>query len=526
MNGRPIPRREADRVHSIAPLKLLSPRRLDLVCKYLFFRELASATGATDRTTSSAARLYEKHIIKRTGGIEPPDPFLSASNTVDKVSVADYVRHAKNLLASMKANGFDPKAAVTYFRDGTLGNGAHRISAALALDIPVFARLEEGQGTAWGFGWFLENDFTADELQTILYWYTQLKIDDVVTFVFYSPARDYWDLFAEMIAKVFRVVGQIDIPIDSPSGMYELVHDLYGTLEPLSSTGVINRKALLLAMTQPQAVRVLVAERRDSFDDIYTIATTAKNSCRELARDTVAPGSYLSAHAASSKAETLNLAGVLLSPNNLHQLGRRRSAGLRAEFGRWLGECREVCIRSRIGLDDICVVGSSPLEVLGVRPSTDIDVTVKSRYRKSHYGSGVSHLTPVVDIVTAGYHRSRERSISDDELIDNPDLHFRFRGLKFANPEIVLDQKEFYRRDKDVRDIEMARRVLDSAEPAPFNPTFELASCTETLIRQLTDGRPDIEVPTPPRLVTRVMRRSSNFLRRRARSLARRIRGG
>lgn len=526
MNGNPRPRQAADSVRSIAPLKLLFPRRLDLVCKYLYFRELASGTDGTARGTSSATRLYERHITKRTGGIEPPDPFLPASKHVDKVSVADYERQAKNLLAGMKANGFDPETPVTYFRDGTLGNGAHRISAALALDIPVFARLEEGHGTAWGFRWFLENGFSSDELQTILYWYTHLKIDDVVVFVFYAPARNHWDLFADMIAKVFYVVGQIDLPIDSPLGMYELVHDLYGTLEPLSSTGVINRKALLLAMTQPQAVRVLVAERRDSADDIYTIATTAKNRCRELARDTVAPDAFLSAHAASSKAETSNLAGVLLSPNNLHQLSRRRSPGLRAEFGRWLAECREACIRSEIGPDDICVVGSSSLEVVGVRPSTDIDFTLKSHYRKSRYGTGVSHLTPVVDIVTAGYHRSRERpAISDDELVDNPDLHFRFRGLKFANPEIVLDQKDFYRREKDVRDVELAARALDTTERVLFNPSFQLASCTETLIRQLTDGRPDIGVPTTPRLMSAVMRRSRNYLRRKARTLARRIRG-
>ena len=44
--------------------------------------------------------------------------------------------------------------------------------------------------------------------------------------------------------------------------------------------------------------------------------------------------------------------------------------------------------------------------------------------------------------MAAGYHRSHERPvISDDELIDNPDHHFMFRGFKFANPEIVLEQK-------------------------------------------------------------------------------------
>ena len=424
------------------------------------------------------------------------------------------MHHAKLLLASLQSNGFDPNDAVTYFADGTLGNGAHRIAAALALNTPVFAKLHEGRGTGWAFNWFVENGFTTEELQRILYTYTHLKADDVVVFVFYAPARTYWDLFEKTIAQAFYVVGRTDVTIDSQLGMYELVHDLYATLEPLSSTGVINRKALLLAMATPLAVRVVVAERRGAVDDVYAVAATTKNSCRDLARDTVAPGSFLSAHAASSKAETLNLARVLLSPNNLRQLSRRRAAGVRTQFGGWLAECREACVRSGIAVDDICIVGSSPLEVIGVRPSTDVDFTLKSHYRRAGYGSGVSHLTPVVDIVTAGYHRSHERPvIPDDELIENPRHHFIFRGFKFANPEIVLEQKHFYRRDKDVRDIELATRLHASAVHVSFDPSVALAGCTETLIRELTVGSSGLVTTRTRRLALPGLRRFRDSLR-------------
>ena len=478
-----------ERVHSIDPLKLVSPSRLDLICKYLYFRELAASKDGSAQEASFAARLYEKHIVKRTGGVEPPDPFHSAPNGGEKQSVADYVHHARLLLASLQTKGFDPDAAVTYFANGTLGNGAHRISAALALGSPIVAKLQEGRGTAWPFSWFVDNGFTVEELQTILYSYTHLKADAVTVFVFYSPARRYWDVFHETVAQAFYVVGHVDVSVGSQLALYELVHDLYGTLQPLSSTDVINRKALLLAMTQPLAVRVVVAQGKEVGDDLYAAATATKTRCRELARDDVAPESFLSAHASSSKAETLNLARVLLSPNNLRHLSRRRSGGVRGAFAQWLAECRGTCVRSGIALDDICVVGSSPLEVIGVRPSTDVDFTIKSEYRRERYGSGVIHLAAAVDIVTEGYHRSQERPpISDDDLIDNPDHHFMFRGFKFANPEIVLDQKRFYRRDKDVLDIEAAARVLTAAEPASFDPAAAFAACTETLFRELTAG--------------------------------------
>jgi len=234
----------------------------------------------------------------------------------------------------------------------------------------------------------------------------------------------------------------------------------------------------------PPIVRIIVAERHGN-DDIYAVADATKAECRQIARDSVAPDAYLSAHASSSKEETLNLAGVLLSANNLHQLRRRTSAGVRAEFGKWLGECRRSCAREGIAIDDICVVGSSPLEVIGIRASTDVDFTLKSDYRRTKYGGGVTHLGPAVDIVTAGYHRARNGSaIDDDELIENPDWHFRYRGMKFANPEVVLDQKDFYRREKDVRDLEEAGRKLAALHPTTFNPVFHLAACTEALLRR------------------------------------------
>ena len=523
-----------ERVHSIDPLKLVSPSRLDLICKYLYFRELAASKKPGVLDTSFAARLYERHIVRRTGGIEPPDPFHSAAGGGVKQSVADYMHHARLLLASLQTNGFDPNAAVTYFANGTLGNGAHRISAALALGKPVFAKLREGRGTAWPFSWFVENGFTVEELQTLLYSYAHLKADAVVIFVFYSPAERYWDAFQEAVTQAFYVVGQIDIGVGTQLGLYELIHDLYWTLQPLSSTDVINRKALLLAMTPPLAVRVVVAERKDAGDDLYAVATATKTRCRELARDTVAPNSFLSAHAASSKAESLNLARVLLSPNNMHQLRRRRFAGVRSAFGQWLTECRATCARSGIALDDICIVGSSPLEVIGVRPSTDVDFTLKSEYRHQRYGSGVTHLAPAVDIVTEGYHRSQERPpISDDDLIDNPDHHFMFRGFKFANPEIVLDQKQFYRREKDVRDIEAAARVLSAAKSVPFDPAVALAACSETMFRELAAGTASAAVttmPTAPRshpsTFTRLRQLVPSPLRTLARLVRQRLKAG
>jgi len=100
----------------------------------------------TRSTAAAAEELYRKHILRRTGGVEPPDPFDPTPVPDSKSSVDDYVRTAKEVLGSLQRDGFRPDAVITYYKDGTLGNGAHRVAAALALDLPVLARRHEGPG--------------------------------------------------------------------------------------------------------------------------------------------------------------------------------------------------------------------------------------------------------------------------------------------------------------------------------------------------------------------------------------------
>jgi hypothetical protein len=76
--------------------------------------------------------------------------------------------------------------------------------------------------------------------------------------------------------------------------------------------------------------------------------------------------------------------------------------------------------------------------------------------------------------------------------------------MKFANPEIVLDQKDFYRRDKDVRDVEAARVVSASPFTTPFDPVLDFASCTEVLLRGLTNEGPAHGQPRSRRALSRL----------------------
>jgi hypothetical protein len=136
-------------------------------------------------------------------------------------------------------------------------------------------------------------------------------------------------------------------------------------------------------------------------------------------------------------------------------------------------------------MSDFCIVGSAPLELAGIRPSTDIDITLTSERRKP-FGSGITKLSANVDVVTEGYHRRLDgATVTDDMLIHDTEFHFIYRGFKFANPDIILDRKTFSRRDKDLKDIELAKRAANSKKRADFNPQMELNLLNEITARNV-----------------------------------------
>lgn len=133
------------------PRALLSAERLDIAVKWRLF-----AIGDAD-----AERVYRWHIEKRTGGVEPGSW---------KKSIDDYMDAAFALTKAMRVRGFDPATPVVMGSNGRLRAGAHRLSCALALELPALAvRIDARRGTAapWGRDWFVRHGISAADLRRI-----------------------------------------------------------------------------------------------------------------------------------------------------------------------------------------------------------------------------------------------------------------------------------------------------------------------------------------------------------------------
>lgn len=126
--------------------------RLDIAVKARFFRHL-------DRDNDpDAERLYRWHIEARNGGVEKGSW---------KRSVDDFVTAARDLLASMKGLGFDPTCPVVIANGGGLVEGAHRLSCAVVLDVPVWVRVAKGPAPTWGREWFVRHGLGEQEVGAV-----------------------------------------------------------------------------------------------------------------------------------------------------------------------------------------------------------------------------------------------------------------------------------------------------------------------------------------------------------------------
>lgn len=88
----------------------------------------------------------------------------------NKADMDSYVSACHRLLVSMKANGFLPHFAIPVDPDGEILGGAHRLSCALALELPEVPITDEMRrvwAPAWGEAWFKENGCGTKDLDRI-----------------------------------------------------------------------------------------------------------------------------------------------------------------------------------------------------------------------------------------------------------------------------------------------------------------------------------------------------------------------
>jgi|GEM_PF-2530053 len=175
---------------------------------------------------------------------------------------------------------------------------------------------------------------------------------------------------------------------------------------------------------------------------------------------------------------------------------------------RYREELEQVLSNRGISKDDVCLVGSVVLGILGIRDPGDIDLLLTRQERhRLHVGLGHTDISQNVDIKPHDW--GDAVGLTGDQLIDDSRYHERFDGLKVLRPEVLFAVKLFHARDVDQRDVRLLERYAMSVN----NWDWELLK--ELVFPDTTVSRP----PSPSRLLARGLR----FARMMARNPARAV---
>jgi len=437
------------------PRAILSPRRLDVVVKYLFFLALIE-----NRDVAIYEKLYRKHIELRTGGAEKRD--ASNGRLSEKRSVDDYVAACHALLHSMRTNGFQDKHAIPLGVDGSLLNGAHRLACALALGLRIAVERMPMSGPGWGFDWSVQREFSAAELSLVLGGWCTLLPEKTTCFILWAAVEPQWRALQSALGQIFDFVGAVDFEFSERVHYASVIQDIYSFETTRAVLPSIDRKIAELELFAPKFRMVVLRNRSDTLTTSIVTKQT-KQHLRKALHGRIAEEKFVPCHSSDSTPELQYLSRVLLDPRNTRWFPYRSRSMPRLEMLRWVESLKIEMSKRGIPIEDCCVVGSSTLEVFGIRNSTDLDFTLKSKWRYEKFNSGITKVNEMLDVVTAGYHRvhAPRVAVSDDELVADSRHHFLFRGVKFANLNIVADRKDFSRRPKDVADGQLITPVLE-----------------------------------------------------------------
>jgi hypothetical protein len=419
----------------IAPSELVSSKRLDIMPRYLLCKDFLN--GIENKAHLS---LYSRMILCIVNGRVGASYF----GEHQKENMDAFITQFKDLTASIHTNGFDRAHYVPMGDDGNPMNGMHRISAALATEKDIWVKYYNGMnhsGEARDMDWFARNGFGAHDRLRILRAFADLYPNCGIALL-YGVCKDQWAYIQAQIEKKMTSVGFVDLDFTHNFIAYEnLLRDIYQ--DPKRLKFEINHKIDLLKLG-PLCVRVvLVSDENDKGLDLYETLRRLKLDIRKsmFFETDEAP---IVMHATDSRFEFEYLKKVILSVNNLRCLEWRITNNYGNAFVDRIERFKMLLLENGLNIEDVVVVGSSGLEIFGLRKANDLDFAIRERY--GGRGEALAD-NDGIDL------KNQEQAYPDDVIVTDDNFHYMFCGVKFLNLDLLKLQKQRRRTGSDSDDV-------------------------------------------------------------------------
>lgn len=427
-------KQEIDRINmkdydaiEISARELVSADRLDIGIKWLLIRDLINNV---ENPVNRA--LYAKHIFAWTQGQED----FRITSTQYKDGIETYIAAARNTIQSIKENRFYKENAVPISERNEPLDGVHRIASCIEADVPIWVKKVPGlQPKIKPYTWYYENGFSTEDMQRVLRAFCDLYLGDFGFCIMHSSILGMWEYVTKQMDKNFKVVGYIDFSFEKSYMSFEvLMRDIYSVDE---DTNNLFEERMEKLKENILGIRVIiVSDENDKEKDIYGRLVEFEKSMNTVFFSMQEDDS-LTINCSKNKEDAVYLSKVLLSPNNVNNLKKRFWVSQNESFLKKLKLFKK-CMKLRdVSLDNVCVIGNSVMEVLGISKANSIDfICLEEEFEKlkdltqlsldDNEGTGMQ-LILMVNFTS----EEMRRLIMDDNC------HFLCEGIKFLNLEYV-----------------------------------------------------------------------------------------
>jgi len=404
---------------------LLCSARFDLGVK-LFF-----AKSYLEHPDSEYFRaLYAAHLAVWNGFFE---------SSPAKTSIEDHPGAFCDFLSTGPPPGDEGVTPVD--RNGVLIDGAHRVSAAILRNQEVSVVRTDQIGNRYDYLFFQERSASLPSesasllLDQMAYHFSSFRQDAKCICVFPATRGAKAELIEKLISKRSSIFYCKKLVLSEEQFTLFMLHLYFLDGRPWIgsfSDGFlgIREKAARCFAESHELLAYFVHDLKDAVklkEEIREQFTLANDSC----------------HINDTHEETMIAAGWLLNPA-LDLFNKIRLTPSFSNFARGFALLRKFIETAAIDPGDVCVVGSAPLALFGIRDCGDFDIFRRESREPLILPEGIND------------HRSESEfyPVSAREIIDNPRYHFYFLGVKFARPKVIFElKKKRNEHPKDDRDV-------------------------------------------------------------------------
>jgi FkbM family methyltransferase len=407
----------------------LKNRRFDLIFKYIYIKNYKK----NSTHIKFFEDLYCAHISAFNDFHEewPTD-------LIPKESKEDFLSAFHKLYEDICANGFDcKKSRIPIDKHFEIGDGSHRLAIATSLNLDVMTTnctISE----YYNFNFFLKNGLNPLYADYAALEYVKFNKNSYIVLL-HSVTNADEDHIIEDILKKFGFIfykKKISLTFNGYVNLKKINYfdecnqvAWIGNLQ--NSYAGLQEHAHRSSGNSPLRVYIFVC---DNIDKVLT----AKKEIRSF----YDIGNH-SIHINDNHKEAATLAETLFNENSLLLLNSRPFDYENPKFEALLEEMKLEAHYAKVDIEDICIVGSSPLSAFGIRHGRDIDFLY----------CGDCEFTPINHNISSHKSQIDYYPYNEFEIIKNPLNYFYYKNIKLITLDVLYHMKQKRKElPKDIRD--------------------------------------------------------------------------